>query len=186
MQNEVLVQDHRQTLTLRNHGQISDSSMLSCKLPACTTATAHTLAFEFNLVMDLMAIFSNKQTEVSTGEKTYDMTVYEIWKHAAWSKHAVKSWRYVEHPVGWMLFAWHFFNHHWDRKTTVNHNHAVAGETPTENQFTQRVNTQHYFVSLICMFWGYTPARPCLTAGLNTSRVLCMFSNTIIPIDMRF
>ena len=29
MQNEVLVQDHRQTLTLRNHGQISDSSMLS-------------------------------------------------------------------------------------------------------------------------------------------------------------
>ena len=70
------------------------------KLPACTTATAHTLAFEFDLVMDPMAIFSNKQTEVSTGEKTYDMTVYEIWKHAAWSKHAAKSWLYVEHPVG--------------------------------------------------------------------------------------
>ena len=84
------------------------------KLPACTTATAHTLAFEFDLVMDLMAIFSIKQTEVSTGEKTYDMTVYEIWKHAAWSKLAVKSWQYVEHPVGWMLFAWHFFNHHLD------------------------------------------------------------------------
>ena len=80
--------------------------------PACTTATAHIFAFEFDLVMDLMGIFSNKQTEVSTGEKTYDMTVYWIWKHAAWSKHAVKPWLYVEHPVGWMLFAWHFFNHH--------------------------------------------------------------------------
>ena len=93
---------------------VSPSSHHITKLPACTTATAHTLAFEFDLVMDLMAIFSNKQTEVSTGEKTYDMTVYEIWKHAAWSKPAVKSWLYVEHPVGWMLFAWHFFNHHLD------------------------------------------------------------------------
>ena len=26
----------------------------------------------------------------------------------------MKSWLYVEHPVGWMLFAWHFFNHHLD------------------------------------------------------------------------
>ena len=84
------------------------------KLPACTTATAHTFAFEFDIVMDLMAIFSNKQTEVSTGKKTYDMTVYKVWKHAARSKHAVKSWLYVEHSVGWMLFAWHFFNHHLD------------------------------------------------------------------------
>ena len=84
------------------------------KLPVCTTATAHTFAFEFDLVMDLMAIFSNRQTEESTGEKTYDMTVYEIWKHAAWSKHAVKSWLYREHPVGWMLFAWYFFKHHLD------------------------------------------------------------------------
>ena len=87
---------------------------IAAKLPACTTATAHTFAFEFDLVMGLMAIFSNKQTEVSTGEKTYDMTVYEIWKHAAWSKHAVKSWLFVKHPVGWMLFAWHFFNRHLD------------------------------------------------------------------------
>ena len=84
------------------------------KLPARTTATAHTFAFEFDLVMDLMAIFGNKQTEVSTGVKTYDLTVYKVWKHAAWSKHAVKSWLYVEHSVGWMLFAWHFFNHHLD------------------------------------------------------------------------
>ena len=161
------------------------------KLPMCTTATAHTFALEFDLVMDLMVIFSNKQTEVSTGEKTYDMTIYEIWKHAAWSKHAVKSWLYVEHPVGWMLFAWHFFNHHLDKDkwlstVTVNHYHAAAGETTTENQFTQRVNTQHYFVSLICMFWRYTPAKPCLTAGFNNSRVLCIFPNTIIPIDMTF
>ena len=80
-------------------------------LPACTTATAHTFAFEFDLVMDLMAIFSNKQAEVSTGEKTYGTTVYKVSKHIAWSKHAVKSWLYVEHPVEWMLFAWHFFNH---------------------------------------------------------------------------
>ena len=83
-------------------------------LPACTTATAHTFAFEFDLVMDVMAILNNKQTELSTGEKTYDMTVYKVWKRAAWSKHAVKSWLYVEHPIGWMLFAWHFFNHHLD------------------------------------------------------------------------
>ena len=48
------------------------------KLPACTTATAHIFAFEFDLVMDLMAIFNNKHTEVSTGEKTYDMTVYKV------------------------------------------------------------------------------------------------------------
>ena len=60
------------------------------------------------------AYFSNKQTDVSTGEKTYDMTVYKVWKHAAWSKHAVKSWLYVEYPAGWMLFAWRFFNHHSD------------------------------------------------------------------------
>ena len=38
--------------------------------PSSTTATAHTFAFEFDLVMNLMAIFSNKQAEVSTGEKT--------------------------------------------------------------------------------------------------------------------
>ena len=84
------------------------------KLPVCTTATAHIFAFEFDLVMDLIAIFNNKQTEVSTGEKTYDMTVYKVWKHAAWSKYAVKSWLHVKHSVGWMLFAWHFFNHHLD------------------------------------------------------------------------
>ena len=45
-------------------------------LPTCTTATAHNIAFEFDLVMDFMAIFSNKQAEVSTGEKTCDVTVY--------------------------------------------------------------------------------------------------------------
>ena len=33
--------------------------------------------------MDFIAIFSNTQAEVSTGEKTYDMTVYQVWKHAA-------------------------------------------------------------------------------------------------------
>ena len=64
-------------------------------LLACTTAKVHTFAFEFDLVMDLMAIFSNKQAEVSTGEKPYDTTVYKVWKHVAWSKHAVKSWLYV-------------------------------------------------------------------------------------------
>ena len=88
---------------------------LRCHIfPAYTTATAHTFAFEFDLVMDLMAIFSNKQAEVSTGEKTYDTTVYKVWKHIPWSKHAVKSWLYMDHAVGWMLFAWHFFNHHLD------------------------------------------------------------------------
>ena len=47
-------------------------------LLACTTATAHTFAFEFDLVMDVMAIFSNTQTEESTGEKTYYMRVYKV------------------------------------------------------------------------------------------------------------
>ena len=156
-------------------------------LPAYTTATAHTFAFEFDLVMDLMPIFSNKEAEVSTGEKTYDTIVYKVWKHVVWSKHAVKSWLYVEYPVGWMQFAWHFFNHHLDaEKRLVNNHHAVAGETTTENQFTQCVNTQHYYVSPIGMFWGYTPAKPCLTVRFDYSRVLCIISNTIIPIDMRF
>ena len=111
--------------------------------------------------------FSNKQAEVSTGEKTYDTTVYKVRKHIAWSKHAVKSWLYVEHPAGWMLFAWHFFDHHLD----------------TEKRLS---TTQHYFVSPIGMFWGYTPARPYLIVRFNNSRVLCIISNTIIPIDMRF
>ena len=62
----------------------------------------------------------------------------------------------------------------------------MAGETTTENQFTQRVNTQHYFVSPIGMFRGYRPAKPCITARFNNSRVLCIISNTIIPNDMRF
>ena len=83
-------------------------------LPACTTATAHTFAFEFGLVVDLMAIFTNRQAEVSTGGKTCETTVYKVWKYVAWSTHAVKSWLYVEHPVDWMLFTWHFFNHHLD------------------------------------------------------------------------
>ena len=65
-------------------------------------------AFEFDLVRDFMAIFSNKQTEVSTGEKTYHTTVYKVWKHVAWSTHAVKWWQYVGYPIGWWLFAWHF------------------------------------------------------------------------------
>ena len=47
-------------------------------LPVCTTATAHTFPFEFDLVMDFMAIFSNKQAEVSTKEKTNDTTVYKV------------------------------------------------------------------------------------------------------------
>ena len=51
----------------------------------------------------------------------------------------------------------------------------MARETPTENQFTQRVNTLHYFVSLICMFWGYTPTKPCLTVGFNNPWVLLSF-----------
>ena len=80
-------------------------------LPACTTATAHKLAFEFDLVIDVMAIFSNKQAVVSTGVTTYDMTVYKVWKHVAWSKHVMKLWQYVEHPTGWMSFAWHSFDH---------------------------------------------------------------------------
>ena len=56
----------------------------------------------------LHVYFSNKQAEVSTGVKTYDTTVYEVWKHVAWSKHAVKLRQNVEHPTGWMSFAWHF------------------------------------------------------------------------------
>ena len=70
--------------------------------------------------------------------------------------------------------------------TTVNHYPAVAVETPTENQITQWVNTQHYFVSLNGVFWGYTPVKQCLTAEFNISRVLCKILNIVIPIDMRF
>ena len=54
------------------------------------SATAHTFAFEFDLVMDVMAIFSKKQAEVSTGEKTFDTTVYKVWKHVASLKHVMK------------------------------------------------------------------------------------------------
>ena len=39
--------------------------------------------------------------------KTY--YAYKIWKHFAWSKHAVNLSQYMEHPAGWMLFAWHFW-----------------------------------------------------------------------------
>ena len=53
-------------------------------LPACATATAHTFAFEFDPMRGVIAIFSNKQAEVSTGEKTYDATVYKVWKHVTW------------------------------------------------------------------------------------------------------
>ena len=47
---------------------------------------------------------------------------------------------------------------------------------------------QHYFISLIGMFWGYTPVKQCLSlhAEFNNSRLLCISSNIIIPIDMRF
>ena len=79
---------------------------------ACTTATEHKFAFEFDLVMDFMAIFSNKQAEVSTGEKMYDTAVYEVWKKIVWSKHTVKLWQHVEYPTGWMSLAWHSFDHH--------------------------------------------------------------------------
>ena len=76
-------------------GCIQPAIMYHGILPACATATAHTFAFEFDLVMDVMAIFNNKQAEVSTGEKTHDTTVYKVCKHVAWSKHAVKLWQYV-------------------------------------------------------------------------------------------
>ena len=49
----------------------------------------------------------------------------------------------------------------------------MAGETTTENQFTQHVNTQPYFVSLIGMFWGYTPLKPCLTAEFPLLAFVC-------------
>ena len=73
-------------------------------------------------------------------------------------------------------------------KTKIHNYHAVAAETPTENQFTQRVNTQHYFVSLIGMFWWYIPVKPCLTAEFNNSMEteLYITSNISIPNDMRF
>ena len=123
---------------------------LHCILPACTTATAHTFAFEFDLVMDRMAIFNNKQAEVSIGGKTCDTTVYNVWKHVAWSKHAVKSWLYVEHPDGLMLFAWHFFNHRSNKDKQLSHITMWWLLKPQQkNQFTQRVNTQYYFVSPI-------------------------------------
>ena len=147
-------------------------------LPVCTTATAYTFAFEFDLVMDFMAIFSNKQA-VSTGGKTYDTTIYKVWKHVAWWKHAVNLWQYVEDRTGWMSFAWNSFDHNCQYP-------AVAVETPTENQFTQWVNTQHYFVSLKGVFWGYTPVKQCLTAEFNIPMVLCKTSNIVIPVDMRF
>ena len=54
--------------------------------------------------------FNNKLAEVSTGEKTYDTTVYKVWKHVAWSKHEVQLWEYVEQPTGRRLFAWHFLS----------------------------------------------------------------------------
>ena len=60
----------------------------------------------------LCGYFSYKQADVLIGVKTYDTTVYEVWKHVAWSKHVVKLWQYVEHPTGWMSFAWHSFDHH--------------------------------------------------------------------------
>ena len=134
----------------------------------------------FETVCKFMAIFSNKQAEVSTGVKTYDTTAYKVWKHVAWSKHAVKLWQYVEHPTGWISFAWHCFAHHLNKDTSKELSTAVAVETPTENQFTQCVNTQHYFMSLIGMFWGYTLVKPCLTAKFNNSGVLCIISNNII------
>ena len=62
--------------------------------------------------MDFMATFSNKQAEVSTGEKTYDTIDFNAWKHVAWSKHEVKLWQYVEHPTGRMLFTWRFVSRH--------------------------------------------------------------------------
>ena len=137
-------------------------------LPVCTTATAHTFAFEFEVVMDLMAIFSNKQAEVSTGEKTYDTTVYKVWKHVAWSKHAVKSWLSVEHPVGWMLFAWHFFNHHFDaekRRSTTTMRWLGKPQ--------QKTNAVCQYRALFCItnrhvLRVYT-AKPCLTARSNNS-----------------
>ena len=57
---------------------------------------------------------------------------------------------------------------------------------PNRNQFTQRVNTQYYFVSLIGMFWWYIPVKPCLTAEFNNSMELYITSNISIPNDMRF
>ena len=67
----------------RNNAYFRDKCVYGI-LPACTTATAHTFAFEFDPVRDVMAILSNKQAEVSTGEKTYDATVYKVWKHVTW------------------------------------------------------------------------------------------------------
>ena len=67
-------------LTLKNSW--ADCTSACCILPACTTATAHIHTFAFDLVMDFMAIFSNKQAEVST-----DTRVYKVWKHVTRSKH---------------------------------------------------------------------------------------------------
>ena len=133
-----------------------------------------------------MAIFSKKQAEVSTGLKTYDTTVNEVWKHVAWSKHVVKLWQYVEHPAGWMFFAWHSFDHRSNKDKQLSPTTMRWLLKPQQKQFTQSVNTQHYFVPLIDMFWWFKPVKPCLTAEFNNSRVLCIISNKIIPTDMRF
>ena len=49
-------------------------------LPAYDTATAHTFALEFDLVMDFVATFGNKQAEVSTGDETYDTQYIKLGK----------------------------------------------------------------------------------------------------------
>ena len=154
-------------------------------LLACTTATADTFAFEFDLVMDVMAMFSNTQKcQLERRRIIWEFIKFENMLHEITCSENMT----VCGTSNWMnviciTFRLSPFRH---RKTTVNHYHAAAGENTTQNQFTQRVNTQHYFVSLIGMFWGYTLAKPCLTAGFNNSRVLCIMSNTIIPLDMSF
>ena len=156
-------------------------------LPVCTTATAYILAFEFDLVMDFMAIFSNKQAEVSTGVTTCDTTVYKVWKHVAWSKHVVELWQYVEHPTGSMSFAWHFLI---TIQTKINNCHPLpCGGCWNPNRKPNLLSVSirsTIFVSLIGIFWWYTPVKPCLTAEFNNSRVVCITSNIIIPTDMRF
>ena len=117
----------------------------------------------------LHGYFSNKQTEVSTGVKTYDTTVHEVWKHVAWSKHVVKPWQYVEHPTGWMSFAWRSFDRH---------SNIYKQPSPTTMQWLLKpiYPACQYTALAILMacFWWYTPVNPCLTAISNNSRVLCV------------
>ena len=57
------------------------------------------------------------------------------------------------------------------------------GNPLTENQIIHRVNTQHYFVSLIGTFGWYTHVKPCLHVELNKCMMSCIISNITRYVD---